>query len=108
MPLTVKLTTDQQVTVRITPVTPRGQPAKLDGVPTWSVAVGGATLNVAKNGLSAAIVSPDVPGESQVLISADADLGAGVETISDTVDVNVVGQNATALGLVAETPVTKP
>lgn len=108
MPLEIKLTTEQQVTVHINPVTLKGKPAPLDGIPAWTVPIGGAVLQPAPDGLSCVIVSPDVAGESQVLVSADADLGPGVETISDTIAVTVGSPNAASLGLKADAPVPKP
>lgn len=107
MSLTLQITNEQKVKVSIVPVTATGKPAKLDGAPTWSVPSGSATVDVAADGLSAFLVSPDSPGDSEVLIEADADLGAGVVTISDTVKLSVVGALATQLGLVADAPVAK-
>lgn len=106
-PMIVKLTNEQKVTVTLNPQTDGGKPAKLDGKPEWSVVSGDATLNVAEDGLSAEIVSPDVPGQSQVLVQADADLGEGVETISGTLDVQVAGAAAKNLGLSLGIPVLK-
>jgi hypothetical protein len=108
MPLELKLTTEQQVAVRIKPTTPKGQPAQLDGLPAWSVAVGDVTLQPSQDGLSCVIVSADTAGLSQVLVTADADLGEGVETVSDTIAVDVASPRATNLGLAADPPELKP
>lgn len=108
MSIALKFSTEQQVTVHINPVTPKGKPVALDGVPVWQVAVGDVTLQPAADGLSCTIVSADTPGQSQVLVSADADLGEGVETISDTIDALVSDPQASSLGLTADAPVTKP
>ena len=107
MPLVLKVTNEQKVTVTLSPVTDAGKPVKLDGAPTWSVVLGESTITPADDGLSAVLVSADTPGDTQVLVSADADLGEGVETISDTIDLNVVGATAKNLGLVAGTPEPK-
>lgn len=108
MPLELTLTNEQKVNVTVTPKTQSGKPAKLDGKPTWEVTSGGATLAVADDGLSADIISSDDDlSDSLVQISADADLGEGVETIADTVLVHTKGANASNLGLVAGTPVLK-
>ena len=108
MPLTIKLTTEQQVVVHLNPVTPKGVPVDLDGAPVWTVPVGGATITPSDDGLSCTIVSPDNAGQSQVLIIADADLGSGIETISDTIDVEAANPNASSLGLTADAPTLKP
>lgn len=106
MALSIELTNEQKVKVTVTPVTPSGQPATLDGVPTWEVAAGDVTLEVASDGLSAYILS-GLPGDSTVVVSADADLGSGVVTISDAVEVHVVGALASSLGLSASAPEPK-
>ena len=41
-------------------------------------------------------------GASQIKVSADADLGTGVTTLEELIDLNVVGASATSLGLVVE------
>ena len=107
MPLALKLTTEQQVTVHITPVTPKGKTVSVENV-QWSVVSGDATVTASDDGLSAVIASSENAGQSQVLVTADADLGEGVDTISDTIDVETAHQDATALGISADAPVLKP
>ena len=97
----------QKVTVTLNPVTDKGTPAKLDGAPTWIGDGGGSSIIVASDGLSADLVSSDVASVTVFTVSADADLGAGVVTISDTITLNVISAMATNLGLVAGTPVAK-
>lgn len=105
----ITLTNEQQVHATLTPVTPKGKPAQLDGKPVWSVSSGDCTVqNVSDDGLQADLVSGDSPGDSEILIEADADLGAGVVTVSDVVKVTVVGAMATSLGLKLDQPVDKP
>ena len=106
--LTVNLTTEEQVNVKLTPVTPRGKPAKVDGVPEWQVISGNATLTPAADGLSCVIVSGDDPGTTEVAVKADADLGEGVEEISDFIEAVVGGVKAISLGLIADAPTPKP
>ncbi len=103
----VVLTNEQKVQVTLTPVTATGKPATLDGKPSWTVTTGDATLDVADDGMSAFIISPDSPGESLVNIEADADLGEGVVTIAEAVKLTVNGALATSLGAVASAPVPK-
>ncbi len=105
--LDISLTNEEKVKVTITPVTSTGKPAKLDGTPTWTVTSGRSTVDVATDGLSAFLVSSDEPGDSVVLVEADADLGAGIQTISDTIQLHVLGANASSLGLKAEPPIPK-
>jgi len=107
MPLELKITNEQKIKVTLTPKTDTGKPAPLDGVPTWEVVSGNSTVVVAADGLSADLVSADDPGDTQFLVSADADLGDGVETISDTIKLTVAGALAKNLGLTAGQPEPK-
>jgi len=107
MPVAISITNEQKVPVTLTPVTDTGKPAKLDGKPTWSVVSGDSTIVVADDGMSADLVSSDSPGDTAILIEADADLGSGVTTISDTIELTVVGAQAKNLGLTVGTPVAK-
>ncbi len=108
MPLDIKLTNEQQVVVHLKPVTPKGNPAKLDGLPTWNVVSGDVTIAVSDDGLSCTIVSPDLAGPAVISVQADADLGEGVTNISDTINVNTVDAEASSLGLTADAPTDKP
>jgi len=107
MPVEVTLTNEQKVSVTLSPKTATGKPAQLDGVPTYTVQSGDSTVVPAANGLSAELISSDTPGDTQVLVEADADLGAGVVTISDIITVHVQGAQAENLGLTVGTPVPK-
>ena len=107
MPLELSITNEQQVAVTLTPVTATGKPATLDGAPVWSVLEGASTVLPAANGLSAVIRSSDTPGDTRILLKADADLGAGVIEVSDVITVHVLGANASSLGLVVGTPTAK-
>ncbi len=108
MPLEIKITNEQEVVVTLTPKTDAGKPAKLDGTPTWEVISGDSTLVAAPDGLSAKLTSSNDPGDTQFLVKADADIGEGIEEISDVIKLSVIGALAKNLGLVAGTPTTKP
>ncbi len=107
--LELKITNEQKIEVTLAPVTATGKPAQLDGKATFTVISGSATIqqDVAGDGLSAFLVSGDLPGDSEILVEADADLGAGVETISDIIKLTVEGAKAASLGLVAKAAVAK-
>jgi len=104
----ITLTNEQQVKVTLKPVTGAGKPAQLDGPPVWTVVSGDCKLQVADDGLSADIISGDLPGDTEITISADADLGAGVVNISDALRVTVNGAMAQSLGIEVGTPTNKP
>ena len=108
MPLELKITNEQQVDVTVSPRTDSGKPAKLDGSPAWTVISGNSQVVVSEDGLSATLVSSDQPGDTVIAVSADADLGEGVEEIADTITLSVIGATAKNLGLTAGTPTPKP
>lgn len=56
-------------------------------------------MEVAPDGMSCYLISGTV-GNSKITVSADADLGEGVNTITDTIDLAVVSAQASSLGLV--------
>jgi hypothetical protein len=103
----ITITNEEKVLVSLAPVTAAGNPATLDGVPTWTVIEGDATLEVAEDGLSAFLVSGAADVNSKVEVVADADLGEGVVSLTDVIDLAVVAATASALGLVAGTAILK-
>lgn len=107
MPAEINLTTEQQVLATITPVTAAGNPATLDGEAVWTVTSGTCTVTPV-DATSAWLVSGDIAGDSTVVVSADADLGAGVQTISDTCLLHVANPQAASLGLTLGEPELKP
>lgn len=107
MPVEIQLTNEQKVTATLVPVTDTGAPAKLDGKPSWAVISGNSTLVVADDGMSADLVSANDPGDTVVLVKADANLGEGVEEISDTITIKVVGATAKNLGISLGPPEAK-
>lgn len=103
----IKITNEQKVTVTLSPKTDTGKPAKLDGSPAWAVISGNSTVTVSDDGLSAVLTSADDPGDTQILVKADADLGTGVEEISEVINLTVVGATAKNLGITVGTPEPK-
>lgn len=101
------ITNEQKIKLTLTPVTPGGHPAPIDGAPAWSVVSGASTVVPAEDGLSAYLVSEDGIGDTTFLVEADADLGEGKETIQDTILLHVGHPKATSLGLSAGEPELK-
>lgn len=106
--LEITITNEQQVNVVLHPVTATGRPTTVDGAPTWTVQSGDSTVTPAADGLSADLISSDTPGDTEILVEADADLGQGVIPISDIIRLTVAHANAANLGLVAGDPTPKP
>ena len=109
MPVTIALTTEQKVTATLNPTTGAGNPATLDGTPTWTSSDESvATCVPSADGLSCEIVSGSAPGTCTVTVTADADLDATeVREISDTIAVNIVAAEAAGLGLGLGEPTNK-
>ena len=106
--LEVNITNEQEVVVTLNPKTATGKPAKVqDGSVTWTVQSGDATLTPADDGLSCKITSADLPGDTSIVVDADADLGEGVTDVNDIVLVHVAGAQASNLGLSAGEPTPK-
>jgi hypothetical protein len=101
------LQNDQQVTASIQPVDAKGNPAKVDGAPTWSSSSEDvAIVQAAADGLSAIIAGVDI-GTCQINVQADADLGEGTTALTGTLDVEVVAGSAVALSITTGTPEPK-
>lgn len=97
------VTTDQHFpSVALTITDAKNRPAKVDGVPIWASSDETViTVVAATDGMSADIETV-APGTARVTVTADADLGAGVTTITGvTEDINVTPGTSTAAALMA-------
>lgn len=100
------LTDTQQVDVAIKPVDKKGNAAQVDGVPVWTSSdLNIATVEAAADGLSAVVKAANGLGDVQISVTADADLGAGVQPLVGTLDITVAAGAAVSLGIVTGTPV---
>ncbi len=72
-----------------------GNTAPVDGVPAWV----NDNESVLADGMSAVITSINGPGSGQISVSADADLGEGVRTITGVLQVEVLPDEATVVEL---------
>jgi hypothetical protein len=98
----VVITNEQKVKVTVQPTTEAGNPANIDGTPTFEVTEGDATVEpVEGEPNSAYLVSGAADVVSTIKVSADADLGEGVATIEEVITLNVVQASANTLGVVA-------
>lgn len=87
---TIKMTNSQKATATIQPVDKKGQPAPVDGVPTWASSDETiVTVTPAADGLSAVVAAVGPLGTAKVSVTGDADLGADVAPIFGTLDVTV-------------------
>jgi hypothetical protein len=108
MPLAIASSNEEKVLVTATPRTASGKPAQVDGPLTISVQSGEGTFTQdAASPLSFFAVSGDNGGDTVYNVSADADLGAGVVEITDTVTLTVTSATAVSFGLTSSAPVPK-
>lgn len=99
------LTSIQKCALSIRPVDARGNPAHVEGAPTWGLSDPALLdLQVAADGLSATVFARGPIGAGQVRVDADADLGEGVETITGLLDVVVIAAQAVSLVIATGTP----
>ena len=102
------LTDEQQCSLAVSFKTASGNPATVDGVPTWTQSDPAVLdLQVDGNGMSAMAVTKGL-GPCQVTVTADADLGEGVTNITGTLDVDVKAAQAVSVGISAGAPSQKP
>lgn len=87
---------DKTASGTIAYVDAKGFPAKVDGAPQWSSS-DDTVFSVAQDASGlAATITPTGLGTAQVRITADADLGSGVQEIITIGDIEVVGGQAVA------------
>lgn len=106
----VQLTDVQEVRLSISPKDSQGNPATVDGAPAWASS-DESVLTVAAvsdDGLTADAVTVGPLGTATVTVTADADLGEGVTSLTDTVEITVVASEASALNVSAGTPTERP
>lgn len=107
MPIERTITNEQKIRVTANPMTAAGNPAPIDGPIRATVISGdGSTLD-GSSALEVQLLSGALPGDTTFLVEADADLGAGIVLIQDTVTLHVTGAQAAALGLSVGEPETK-
>jgi len=106
MPLELNCTNEEKIKITVKPVTKGGNPVLLDGPVSVIVQSGEGTFELV-DGSSFYVVSGNNPGDTAFLISGDADLGEGVQSIADTIVLKVAGALAENLGLSASVPEMK-
>ena len=100
------LTDIQQVTLAITVVDARGNPAKLDGAPVWTTS-DAALLTVvpSEDGMSCVATAVGPLGTAQVTVTGDALIGEGVRELFGVLDVEIVASEALNITIVPGNPV---
>jgi len=90
------LPVDKKTSVRVVrPVDAYGNPARLDGLPAYALSIPEACeLVISADGMSAEILPNGAVGNVQLKVTGDADLGAGVKTITSLADIQLVAGDA--------------
>ena len=102
------LTDTQKCALSVSFQTAAGNPAVVDGAPTWGVSDENLLeLQVAEDGRSAVVLTKGPLGTAQVTLRADADLGEGVKEIVGILDVEVIPSQAVVAVLSAGVPEEK-
>lgn len=104
MPLTLSITNEQKIHVKLNPTTLTGKPAPVENIVVTAVDPGAnaSTVVVDADGKGFTLTSNDNPGDTTFLVDADAAIGEGVEDVQDTVTLSVIGAHAANLGLIAD------
>ena len=102
------LTDEQKVSLSVGFFTKAGNPANVDGTPTWASSDPAiVTVTPSEDGRSAVATTVGPLGTAQVTVSADADLGEGVKLVTGVLDIEVRPAEAVSAGIVAGTPELK-
>ena len=104
--LELTCTNEEKIKVTVVPTTRGGVPVALDGLVSVSIQSGEGDVALVDD-TSFYLISGLSPGDTTYLVEADADLGDGVQTISDIITLKVEGALASSLGLFADMPELK-
>ena len=105
----VQLTDVQEARATIAPKDRAGNDAPVDGTPTWASSDESlVTVTPAEDGMSADVITVGPLGTAQVTVTADADLGDGVTSLTGTLDVEVIASEASSLNVSVGTPTDRP
>jgi hypothetical protein len=106
--MNISISTEQQVRLHVAFLTAAGNPAPVDGTPTWSSSAPSVVdLVVDSDGLGALAISKAV-GTTLITVQADADTGSGTNLITGTLGLEVTPAAAEVVDVTADTPTFKP
>jgi hypothetical protein len=97
--LTAELRDDQRLPLRVTAKDHAGNPATVDGAPTWeSSDLNVLTVEPSADGMTCFAV-PVALGTADVTVTADADLGEGVTSITNVITITITPGTADHLDI---------
>lgn len=103
LPMAITIMDDQTFEATVSAVDSRGNPARIDGDPAWTVS-DPALLSLTINGAQAIVSAAGPLGVGQLRVSVDADLGEGVRPLTGLLDIEVIGGEAVGLTIVPTAP----
>lgn len=107
--MALTLSASQQVGMSVSFLDARGNPAQVDGAPTWLVdAPAVLSLTPAPDGMSCLAAAVGPLGNARVSVRADADLGAGVVEVVGILDFTITAGQAATVQISAGTPSEQP
>lgn len=107
--LMFQMSSSQQVTVSVIFKDKKNNPAQIDGTPEWLTDNPDVlALTPGTDGKSCLVAAVGPLGTGKVTLTADADLGAGVEQIIGTFDVEVTAGKAKVVTINPGTAVEQP
>lgn len=101
--MAITIMDDQTFEATVSAVDARGNPARIDGDPQWTVS-DPVLLSLTINGAQAIVSAAGPLGVGQLRVSVDADLGAGVRPLTGLLDVEVISGEAVALSINTTVP----
>lgn len=104
----LQLTNTQQCPLSVSGVDKKGNPAPLDSIVFASSDPSVATVAADPSDPSKALVKAVAAGTAQINVTADADLGDGVSTLTGTLDLTVVAGMAVGFQIATGTPEEQP
>lgn len=105
----MQLTDSQQVTLSVAFTDKRGQPAPIDGLPSWGVDNSDVlAITPAADGMSALVAAVGPLGSGMVSVTADSAPGDPVVTFAGTLQIDVTAGPATVANITPGTPEEQP
>jgi len=101
------LTDDQKVTLSVAFFDKHGHKAEVEGVPVWASSDPVILVEASADGMTAVATTAGERGPAQVSVTADVDLGTGVEELVGLLDIEVIPDKAATIGISAGTPEPK-
>jgi hypothetical protein len=102
------LTDSQKVMLTLAPVTAAGNPAPVDGVPTWGSSDETIlTVTPAADGMSCEAFTTGLLGTAQINVTADVEMDEGITNLTGAQIIDVLAGQAVSLGIQAGTPEEK-